>query len=61
VINEIGEPRGLLRSIKERWRLIGHTLRYKEELYPRILKRKIKGKRGLLSCPFFTPQNNNNQ
>jgi len=33
VLNEIGQPRGLLKSIKERrWRLIGHTLRHEEEL-----------------------------
>jgi len=47
VLNETGEPRGLLESIKERrWGLIGHTLRHDEELHHRILGGQIEGKRG---------------
>lgn len=44
---KIGEPRGLLRSIRERrWRIIGHTLRHEEALHHTILEGKIEGERG---------------
>jgi len=47
MLNEIGESSGLLKSTnKRRWRLIGHTLRHKEELNYRILEGQIDGKRG---------------
>jgi len=54
VLNEISEPRGLLRSIEERrWKIIGHTLRHEEELHHRILEGQIEGKRGR-GCPRTT-------
>jgi hypothetical protein len=47
VLSEIGEPGGLLRSIKERrWKLIGFTLRHEEELHHKILEGQIESKRG---------------
>lgn len=39
VLNEICEPRELIRYIKERrWRLFGRTLRHEEELHHNILE-----------------------
>jgi len=48
VLNETGEPGGLLKSIKERrWRPIGRGLRHEEELHHgRILEGRIEGKGG---------------
>jgi hypothetical protein len=44
VLNEIKEPRGLLRSVKE-WRPIGHTSRHEQKPRHSILEGQMKGER----------------